>query len=229
MINHYLAGDGPPVVKTTTTLTWLCAPSCHRCQRTHSRQRVNEPVPEPDPEPLTTLSEQSSHERSMPAPTDPSGAAGGQFACVVDEHPRFHLDALRWYAALTALAGVKPSDLVVHAVGSDVFGNPRIPQNPRSHDTQRRALRCPLSPLQQDLWGPPTGRFPDDRDGRSLRHRYGSARGSSPAQPADPEPWPASWSTHLSPRSMWFATSSSLPASPLLRPYRFPGVPTIGP
>ncbi len=37
---------------------------------------------------------------------------------MVDEHPRFHLDALRWYAALTAIAGVPPSDLVVHAVGS---------------------------------------------------------------------------------------------------------------
>ena len=75
-------------------------------------------MPEPHPEPLTNLSEQNSHERSNAAATDPSGAAEGQFACVVDEHPRFHLDALRWYAALTALAGVKPSDLVVHAVGS---------------------------------------------------------------------------------------------------------------
>ena len=74
-------------------------------------------MPEPHPEPLTNLSEQSGHERSNAA-TGPSGAAEGQFACVVDEHPRFHLDALRWYAALTALAGVKASDLVVHAVGS---------------------------------------------------------------------------------------------------------------
>jgi hypothetical protein len=74
-------------------------------------------VPEPHPEPLTNLSEQNGHERSD-APADPSGAAEGRFACVVDEHPRFHLDALRWYAALTALAGVKPGDLVVHAVGS---------------------------------------------------------------------------------------------------------------
>jgi hypothetical protein len=57
--------------------------------------------------------------------THPSGAAPGRFACVVDEHPRFHLDALRWYAALTALAGVEPSDLVVHAVGgrsSEILG-----------------------------------------------------------------------------------------------------------
>jgi hypothetical protein len=38
---------------------------------------------------------------------------------VVDEHPRFHLDALRWFASLTEMAGVAPSDLVVHAVGND--------------------------------------------------------------------------------------------------------------
>jgi hypothetical protein len=44
---------------------------------------------------------------------------------VVDDDPRFHLDALRWYAALTAAAEVAASDLVVHAVGgdsSDVLG-----------------------------------------------------------------------------------------------------------
>jgi Methyltransferase domain len=37
---------------------------------------------------------------------------------VVDEHPRFHLDALRWFASLTKLAGVSPTDLVVHVVGT---------------------------------------------------------------------------------------------------------------
>ena len=42
----------------------------------------------------------------------------GLFACVVDEHSRFHLDALRWYAALTKIAGVSPRDLVVHGVGT---------------------------------------------------------------------------------------------------------------
>lgn len=41
----------------------------------------------------------------------------GTFSCVVDAHPRFHLDALRWFASLTRLAGVDPADLVVHAVG----------------------------------------------------------------------------------------------------------------
>jgi hypothetical protein len=38
---------------------------------------------------------------------------------VVDEQPRFHLDALRWYAALTAVAGVPPDCLFVHVVGED--------------------------------------------------------------------------------------------------------------
>lgn len=62
----------------------------------------------------------------MPAPDDidetggPSRASGtGCFSCVVDDHPRFHLEALRWYAALTRLAGVDPGDLVVHTVGRD--------------------------------------------------------------------------------------------------------------
>src|SRR3984885_1947058 len=43
----------------------------------------------------------------------------GTFSCVVDEHPRFHLEALRWFASLTALAGVHPRDLVVYVVGRD--------------------------------------------------------------------------------------------------------------
>ncbi len=42
----------------------------------------------------------------------------GCFACVVDAHPRFHLEALRWFATLTEVAGVDATDLVVHAVGS---------------------------------------------------------------------------------------------------------------
>jgi hypothetical protein len=43
----------------------------------------------------------------------------GRFSCVVDEHPRFHLDALRWFACLTEIAGVNPADLMVHVVGSE--------------------------------------------------------------------------------------------------------------
>ncbi len=38
---------------------------------------------------------------------------------MVDDQPRFHLDALRWYATLTGAAGVDVDDLVVHVVGSD--------------------------------------------------------------------------------------------------------------
>jgi hypothetical protein len=37
----------------------------------------------------------------------------------VDEDPRFHLDALRWYAALTVVAGVDSDHLVVHVVGQE--------------------------------------------------------------------------------------------------------------
>jgi SAM-dependent methyltransferase len=47
----------------------------------------------------------------------PSAAVPGIVACVVDDDPRLHLEALRWFATLTGLAGVDPSDLVVHAVG----------------------------------------------------------------------------------------------------------------
>ncbi len=48
----------------------------------------------------------------------------GRFSCVVDDNPRFHLEVLRWYAALSEVAGVASEDLVVHAVGgstSDVL------------------------------------------------------------------------------------------------------------
>ncbi|MGH9078735.1 MAG: hypothetical protein ACRDYE_01415, partial [Acidimicrobiales bacterium] len=51
--------------------------------------------------------------------------AKGVFSCVVDAHPRFHLDALRWFAALTTVAGVDPRELTVHVVGpadSDALG-----------------------------------------------------------------------------------------------------------
>ena len=46
------------------------------------------------------------------------GVPQGLFACVVDGPSRFHLDALRWYAALTSIAGVNATDLVVYAVGT---------------------------------------------------------------------------------------------------------------
>ncbi len=47
----------------------------------------------------------------------PVASTEGRFTCVVDDHPRFHLDALRWYASLTEVAGVAATDLVVHTVG----------------------------------------------------------------------------------------------------------------
>jgi SAM-dependent methyltransferase len=49
----------------------------------------------------------------------PRRPSEGIFSCVVDEHPRFHLDALRWFASLTTIAGVDPHDLVIHVVGPD--------------------------------------------------------------------------------------------------------------
>ncbi len=49
------------------------------------------------------------------APPEPVGC----FSCVVDDHPRFHLDAIRWFTALTVVAGVDPGDLVVHVVGRE--------------------------------------------------------------------------------------------------------------
>lgn len=41
----------------------------------------------------------------------------GTVSCVVDEHPRFHLDALRWFATATRLAGIAAPDLTVNVVG----------------------------------------------------------------------------------------------------------------
>jgi SAM-dependent methyltransferase len=64
---------------------------------------------------------QDRHDGSPSSPADePGGAkAKGIFSCVVDEHPRFHLDALRWFISLTTIAGIDPHDLVVHVVGPD--------------------------------------------------------------------------------------------------------------
>jgi SAM-dependent methyltransferase len=41
----------------------------------------------------------------------------GVVSCVLDTHPRFHLEALRWYATLRRFAGVDSSSLVLHVVG----------------------------------------------------------------------------------------------------------------
>lgn len=42
----------------------------------------------------------------------------GKFACVVDEHPRFHMEALRWFTSLTRIAGVDVSDITISVVGT---------------------------------------------------------------------------------------------------------------
>jgi SAM-dependent methyltransferase len=53
------------------------------------------------------------------AHSDDPGVAGsdslrdGVFSCVVDADPRFHLDALRWFAALTEVAGVSTESLLI--------------------------------------------------------------------------------------------------------------------
>jgi Methyltransferase domain len=49
---------------------------------------------------------------------EPSVSGSGYVACVVDDQPRFHLEALRWFACLTEVAGVDASDLIVQVVGS---------------------------------------------------------------------------------------------------------------
>ncbi len=72
----------------------------------------NPDLGEPDDCPSTTVRK---HRRRS---TKRSAPPRGRFSCVVDDHPRFHLDALRWYAALSDVAGVAPDDLVVHTVGA---------------------------------------------------------------------------------------------------------------
>ena len=54
----------------------------------------------------------------MTSPVDRAGSEG-RFSCVVDDDPRFHLDALRWFASLTDVAGVDARDLAVHVVGTE--------------------------------------------------------------------------------------------------------------
>ena len=46
-----------------------------------------------------------------------SDAPLGVFSCVVDSDPRFHFEALRWYATLRRVAAVQAHDMVVNAVG----------------------------------------------------------------------------------------------------------------
>ncbi len=51
--------------------------------------------------------------RASPDPGD-----RGRLACVVDTHPRFSLEAIRWFASARRIAGVDPGDLTVHVVGA---------------------------------------------------------------------------------------------------------------
>lgn len=67
-----------------------------------------------------TLSQGRPHSAPNEVPVDGDGGlAGAIFSCVVDDHPRFHLDVLRWFASLTMIAGVDPVDLIVHVIGPD--------------------------------------------------------------------------------------------------------------
>ena len=54
-------------------------------------------------------------------PVRPEGQVG-VVSCVVDSHPRFSQEVLRWYATATRLAGILSTDLVVNMVGDHVSG-----------------------------------------------------------------------------------------------------------
>ena len=56
-------------------------------------------MPPPPPQPLSPL------------------IGSGVVSCTVDADPRFHHDALRWYATAHHVAGIAPGDLVVHVAG----------------------------------------------------------------------------------------------------------------
>lgn len=46
------------------------------------------------------------------------GFGAGRVSCVIDEGPRFHIEALRWYASLTKVVGLSATDLTVYVVGN---------------------------------------------------------------------------------------------------------------
>src|SRR6202022_3621695 len=91
---------------------WLTCPSRRQdCICAGVWARATDPVP-PAIHEVHDLGTAAQGSGPLPGPL-------GLFACVVDEHPRFHLDALRWFATLTAVAGVDPTELVVHVVGPE--------------------------------------------------------------------------------------------------------------
>ena len=71
-------------------------------------------MPSDTPQALRGLLAPDTARASERGPLVPNGV----FSCVVDDHPRFHLDALRWFTSLTAVAGVDPDRIVVHVVGN---------------------------------------------------------------------------------------------------------------
>lgn len=60
-----------------------------------------------------------------PAPGDEDAAASrGVVACLVDDHPRLHEQALRWFATLTRCAGVAAGALAVFDAGAGGRASP---------------------------------------------------------------------------------------------------------
>lgn len=61
----------------------------------------------------------SSGSRADAGTQPPAPATTRALSCVIDADPRFHFEALRWYATATQLAGIDPQDLIVHVVGDE--------------------------------------------------------------------------------------------------------------
>ncbi len=171
---------------------------------------------------------QDRHDGSPSSPADePGGAkAKGIFSCVVDEHPRFHLDALRWFVSLTTIAGVDPRDLVVHVVGPDTSD---ALAHLRSRGVTVRSIERfdPRSPHCNKVAGAlrlaaGAARGP----GGSLRHRCGRARGPAVRLSSRRGRSGERWSTLPSRPSRCSTRSSRPPGCRLRRPRHFPGVKT---
>ena len=200
-VTHFIAGSGPPVVHATPNEPRWTTSRGHRGRAAGLLQ--HEPVPKPAARELTERVATSwsavgagtvrGDRFAGPSDRPPSRSLTGQrqstrarrtFSCVVDEHPRFHLDALRWFASLTTIAGVDPRDLVVHVVGPDTSDALLYLRSRGVTVRSGRGVRPQIPPLQQG------GRRPRDwpeeepeGPGGSLRHRCRRARGS-----ADPRP-----------------------------------------
>ena len=162
------------------------------------------------------------HHEHEPVPQSPAGPLSGEtdsgtglFSCVLDEHPRFHLDALRWFACLTEVAGVHPGDLVAHVVGDGQLGGSGLPEGKGVSVVEverfdRRSPHCnkisgalrlaeenagrnrrPLRHRPGGTGGPPNHRSPRRVDRRQTGRRPRSpptypARGVCPGRAARP-------------------------------------------